>query len=446
VIGAAFGPDGGRIVTASADKTARVWDARSGAELLVLRGHTDSVNGASFSPDGARVVSASNDRTARVWDARNGAELLSLRGHRVQLRGAAFSPDGNRIVTTSVGETLFWDARVEGRAAANREPGGAVHPPDTYDAWAEDARRRQLLAPLWHVADYEAARSRGDRFAAEFHLRHLRTAEPGDAAGRVYRGLALLTAGYRDEGLAELTHPQMATDPHRDRLRWRALACLLRRDRAGYRSACAARLALLGPDTAQHEANSTLWICCLGPGATDDPGAVARRAEGLLAAGRPGEGGYGALGTVCGAVAVAAWREWWRYDTLNTYAAALLRAGNAREAVRRLQHARQLRGGAPQVIDELLLVLAYHQLGEVAEARKRLAVAAAWMDRTRLPAAACGTAGAAPAGVLPAMAALLAERPDPRASSSGAAFLSWLEMDILRAEAEAALTGTSLEP
>ena len=53
---ASFSADGTRIVTASEDKTAKVWDARSGAEMLTLKGHTDRVNSASFSPDGTRIV------------------------------------------------------------------------------------------------------------------------------------------------------------------------------------------------------------------------------------------------------------------------------------------------------------------------------------------------------------------------------------------------------
>ena len=39
------------------DQTVRVWDAASGAELLVLRGHEGTVRAAAFSPDGARIVS-----------------------------------------------------------------------------------------------------------------------------------------------------------------------------------------------------------------------------------------------------------------------------------------------------------------------------------------------------------------------------------------------------
>src|SRR5882757_7777027 len=66
----AFSPDGTRVVTASADHTARVWDARTGKPLTEPLEHRNSVNAVAFSPDGARVVTASDDTTARVWDVR----------------------------------------------------------------------------------------------------------------------------------------------------------------------------------------------------------------------------------------------------------------------------------------------------------------------------------------------------------------------------------------
>ncbi|HPH29678.1 MAG TPA: AAA-like domain-containing protein, partial [Pseudomonadota bacterium] len=76
-----FSPDGSRVVTASYDGTAGLWDAKTGASLLSLKGHTKSVRAASFSPDGSRVVTASYDGTARLWDVKTGASLLSLKGH-----------------------------------------------------------------------------------------------------------------------------------------------------------------------------------------------------------------------------------------------------------------------------------------------------------------------------------------------------------------------------
>ena len=56
-----------------------MWDAKSGAEVLTLKGHTGIVDSASFSPDGSRIVTGSNDQTAKVWDAP--ASRAVERGH-----------------------------------------------------------------------------------------------------------------------------------------------------------------------------------------------------------------------------------------------------------------------------------------------------------------------------------------------------------------------------
>ena len=64
---AVFSPDGSKIVTASSDNTARVWDAATGRPLTEPLQHGDSVNSAVFSPDGTKIVTASADGTARMW-------------------------------------------------------------------------------------------------------------------------------------------------------------------------------------------------------------------------------------------------------------------------------------------------------------------------------------------------------------------------------------------
>jgi WD40 repeat protein len=118
VVTAAYSPDGARIVTASLDHTARVWDARTGTQLAVLTGHGDRVGCAAYSPDGARIVTASNDKTARIWDARTGAPLTALSGHEDELNSAAYSPDGTRIVTAAADKTVrIWDARTGAQLA-----------------------------------------------------------------------------------------------------------------------------------------------------------------------------------------------------------------------------------------------------------------------------------------------------------------------------------------
>jgi WD40 repeat protein/energy-coupling factor transporter ATP-binding protein EcfA2 len=113
VMSAAFSPDGKRIVTASRDMTARVWDAATGKPIgEPLKGHGDVVRSAAFSPDGRRIVTASDDTTARIWDAETGKPIGEpLKGHEYALTSAAFSAEGTRIVTASEDKTArVWDA------------------------------------------------------------------------------------------------------------------------------------------------------------------------------------------------------------------------------------------------------------------------------------------------------------------------------------------------
>ena len=84
---AAFSPDGARILTASGDKTAKLWDAASG-KLIASFAHQGSVWHAAFSPDGTRILTASADKTAKLWDAASGKLIASFdHQDRVNARG-----------------------------------------------------------------------------------------------------------------------------------------------------------------------------------------------------------------------------------------------------------------------------------------------------------------------------------------------------------------------
>jgi WD40 repeat protein len=112
---AALSPDGTRIVTTD-DRMARLWDARTGAPLAVLEGHTSWLRGVAFSPDGKRLVTWSQDRTARVWDAWAGILLTQIKvSYPVGIKEAVFSPEGGRVVIFGTGKfdrgVVVWDAR-----------------------------------------------------------------------------------------------------------------------------------------------------------------------------------------------------------------------------------------------------------------------------------------------------------------------------------------------
>jgi WD40 repeat protein len=97
-----FSRDSNRLVTASNDRTARIWPVYSTAHPTVLGGgHSASLSGASFNSTGNRVVTGSSDNTIRVWNAETGKELAVLRRHGEGVNQVQFSPDDKWILSAS---------------------------------------------------------------------------------------------------------------------------------------------------------------------------------------------------------------------------------------------------------------------------------------------------------------------------------------------------------
>src|SRR5271157_2027485 len=106
VWGVAVTPDGKRAVSASEDKTLKVWNLETGEALKTLEGHSGAVHGVVVTPDGKRAVSASGDKTLKVWNLKTGEAIQTLEGHPGFVHGVAVTPDGKRAISAS------WDFRL----------------------------------------------------------------------------------------------------------------------------------------------------------------------------------------------------------------------------------------------------------------------------------------------------------------------------------------------
>jgi WD40 repeat protein len=100
----------GQLVAAGVADNVVVYDARTGKQLGVLAGHTDTVTGVAFSPDGKLIASSSRDRDARVWDAKSLKLVKILRRHTAFVSGVAFSPDGRWLATAGPLKAGIWAA------------------------------------------------------------------------------------------------------------------------------------------------------------------------------------------------------------------------------------------------------------------------------------------------------------------------------------------------
>jgi WD40 repeat protein len=115
---AQFSRDGRWVVTASWDKTARVWDAATGQPVSAPMKHGDQLLSAQFSPDGRWVVTASRDKTARVWEAATGQPVSAPLTHGDQVFSAQFGPEERRVVTASGdGTARVWEVAPKAGAA-----------------------------------------------------------------------------------------------------------------------------------------------------------------------------------------------------------------------------------------------------------------------------------------------------------------------------------------
>ena len=90
---------GRRAETAETYAALRRVFARPGRTLAILSGHMQGINHAAWNADESRILTASADGTARVWDAASGTQLVGLSGHTGSVLKAVWSRDESRILT-----------------------------------------------------------------------------------------------------------------------------------------------------------------------------------------------------------------------------------------------------------------------------------------------------------------------------------------------------------
>ncbi|KAI0781298.1 quinon protein alcohol dehydrogenase-like superfamily [Trametes elegans] len=96
------------LITGSYDRTARVWNLETGAEVHTLVGHTRAIRALQF--DAAKLITGSMDHTMRVWNWRTGQCLKTLEGHTEGVVCLNF--DSNVLASGSVDTTVkVWNFR-----------------------------------------------------------------------------------------------------------------------------------------------------------------------------------------------------------------------------------------------------------------------------------------------------------------------------------------------
>lgn len=94
-----FSPDGRWLLSASFDKSVKLWDGATGKFIASFRGHVGPVYQVSWSADSRLFVSASKDSTLKVWELRTRKLKEELPGHADEVFAVDWSPEGSTVAS-----------------------------------------------------------------------------------------------------------------------------------------------------------------------------------------------------------------------------------------------------------------------------------------------------------------------------------------------------------
>jgi WD40 repeat protein len=153
-----FSPDG-TILAASSSETIQLWDVATGAERVILKGHSEKIHAIAFSLDGKLLVSAARDNMVKLWDTAAGAEqrTWTIKDYIDNITALAFSPNGILLASASSFRKIeLWDV-VTGKREALKSSSGLW----TAMAFSRDSKliaawnRNKEMVSLWDTASGE---------------------------------------------------------------------------------------------------------------------------------------------------------------------------------------------------------------------------------------------------------------------------------------------------
>jgi WD40 repeat protein len=93
------------LAAACNDRTVRVWDPETKAEVCCFRGHRGQVNSVALSPEGTLLASAAGDHTVKLWHLELRKEVHSFR-HTGRVYSVAFSSEGDHLAAAADDGTI----------------------------------------------------------------------------------------------------------------------------------------------------------------------------------------------------------------------------------------------------------------------------------------------------------------------------------------------------
>ncbi|MCG8420839.1 MAG: hypothetical protein MJE77_23200 [Proteobacteria bacterium] len=104
-------PDGGQqAISASWDRTLTLWDLASGQAIRTMHGHSGPVTAVAVLDGAELAISASSDRTLKLWDLASGQAVRTLQGHSKTVVAVAVLSGREQAISASWDRTLkLWD-------------------------------------------------------------------------------------------------------------------------------------------------------------------------------------------------------------------------------------------------------------------------------------------------------------------------------------------------